>query len=116
MDNRELVLYAAGILDQKKAEDIVIFDVSERSGFTDYLVIATAASLRQMEALTDEVEDKMAEEGMFAHHIEGKGESGWVLADFGDIIVNIFTPQQREHYQLERIWKDCVQLDFEQTE
>ncbi len=116
MDNRELALLCAKTLDARKANDIVILDVAEKSGFADYFVIAGASSLRQLESLTDELEDKLAEQGVLVGHIEGKGESGWILMDFGDIIVNLFTAEQREKYQIEKIWKDCVRIDFEPAE
>ena len=112
MNNRETSLLIAETIDAKKGRDILILDISEKSGFADYFVIATANNLRLLEALSDEVEDRMADEGRIVSHIEGKGESGWILMDFGDIIVNLFTPEQREHYAIERIWKDCREVEF----
>ena len=116
MNNKEIALLAAKTLDAKKALDILILDISESSGFADYFVLATAANLRQLGALCDDVEDKLASEGVLVKHIEGKGESGWILMDFGDIIVNLFTAEQREHYQIERIWKDCPAVEFTPAE
>ena len=116
MNNRETALRTAEILDAKKARDITILDIGEKSGFADYFVIATAGSQRQMETLCEEVEEKLAEDELFVRHIEGKGGSGWILMDYGDIIVNIFTAEQREHYQIERIWNDCIRVDFQPTE
>ncbi len=112
MDNKEIALLAAKTLDEKKASDILILDISQISGFADYFVLATASNLRMLGALCDEVEDKLAAEAVLVKHIEGKGESGWILMDFGDIIVNLFTAEQREHYQIERIWKDCPEVEF----
>lgn len=116
MDNREIALLAAKTLDAKKAEDILILDISRNSAFADYFVLATASSLRLLGALCYEVEDRLAEKAVLVKHIEGKGNSGWILMDFGDIIVNLFTPEQREHYQIERIWKDCPEVGFEPAE
>ena len=116
MDNRESALMLANYLDSKKAGDIVIIDISEKSGFADFFVIATLGNLRQMAAVSDEIEDKMAENAWFAKNIEGRGESGWILMDFGDIIVNLFTAEQRDHYNIEKIWSDCIKLDFEPSE
>ena len=111
MTNRELAIYAAGVLDAKKAQDIVILDIAEKSGFADFFVIAQAGNARLLEALSDEIEDKMAEAGEALHHREGVGESGWILLDFGDIIINLFTKEQREHYNIEKVWADCVSID-----
>lgn len=113
MDIKETALYIADVLDKKKGSDIVIIDISEKSGFADYFVIAQAASLRQLDALMNEVEDALAKEEIFVKHIEGRGESGWVLMDYGDIIVNLFTQEQRNRYQIEKVWKDCPAVDFE---
>ena len=112
MDNKELTLFIAQTIDAKKGMDVTILDIGEKSGFADYFVIATANNLRLLEALCDEIEDRMAEKDRIVKHIEGKGNSGWILMDYGDIIVNLFTPEQREHYGIERIWKDCSEIEF----
>ena len=113
MENKELALMTAKTLDAKKGQDIVILDIAEKSGFADFFVIADAPNARLVEALADAAEDKMAEAGQPLHHREGVGESGWVLLDFGDIIVNVFTRAQREHYNIEKVWTDCDRLQFE---
>ncbi|HCU08064.1 MAG TPA: ribosome silencing factor [Clostridiales bacterium] len=111
MNNKEIALFIANALNEKKARDIVILDISETSGFADYFVITTAGSQRQMKALSDEVEDQLAEADTLVRHIEGKSGSGWILMDYGDVIVNIFTEEQRQHYQIEKIWNDCPVVD-----
>ena len=116
MDNRELALEAAKLLDMKKAENVVIIDVSEKSSFADFLVIASAGSERQTESLADDVEDKMAELGQNERLSEGKHKTGWVLLDFGDIIVNIFSRDMREKYDLEKVWGDCETIKVETEE
>ena len=113
MEIKEKAIYAADFLDSRKAADITIIDIAEKSGFADYFVIATAGSLRQLEALSGDLEDKMAEQSWLAHHVEGKGDTGWILLDFGDIIVNLFTEEQRNHYNLEKLWSDCITIDYE---
>ncbi|MCR4805961.1 MAG: ribosome silencing factor [Clostridia bacterium] len=113
MDNKELALLAAQLLDGKKARDISIIDIAEKSGFADYFVIATAGSMRQIAALADEVEDGLAKKDVFMDHKEGKGETGWVLLDYGDVIINLFTAEQRDRYQIEKVWIDCPHLSFE---
>lgn len=112
MENKTLALQIAQIADAKKASDIVIINISEKSGFADYFVIATASNSRQIEALSEEIEDKLAEESILVKHIEGSKESGWKLMDYGDIIVNIFSPEQRDRYQLEKVWNDCDRVEF----
>ncbi|MCQ2553609.1 MAG: ribosome silencing factor [Clostridia bacterium] len=112
MDNKELALKVAGIADDKKAQHILIIDIAEKSGFADYFILATASSYRQIDALADEIEDKLAEDGLLVKHIEGQGESGWVLMDYGDIIVNLFSEEQRSRYSIEKVWGDCDRVEF----
>ncbi|MEE0742452.1 MAG: ribosome silencing factor [Emergencia sp.] len=113
MNNRDFAMLAAKTLDNKKAEDIVIIDIMEKSSFADYLIIASGGSERQVNTLVDEVEDQMAKEGLIVKSIEGKQNSGWVLMDFGDLVVNIFTRDTREKYNIEKVWGDCSFLDLE---
>jgi len=113
MTNKELAILTAQTLEAKKAQDTVILDIAEKSGFADFFVIADAPNSRLLEALADAAEDKLAEAGEALHHKEGTGESGWVLLDFGDIIVNLFTKAQREHYNIEKVWADCDIVQFE---
>lgn len=114
MDNKEFALLAAKTLDDKKATDILAIDIMEKASFADYLVVATGNSERQVNSLVDDVEDAFAKEGLFVKNIEGKQNSGWVLMDFGDIIVNVFTKEQREKYGIEKVWGDCSFLDIEE--
>ena len=116
MDNREIALYTAKVLDAKKAQDITIIDIAEKSGFADFFVIATAPNLRLLSSLADEAEDKLAEQAVFMHHKEGENGSGWILLDFGDLIINLFTPEQREHYNIEKLWIDCDKIYYESEE
>ena len=113
MNNKETALYVADALDAKKASDIVILDIGERSGFADFFVIATAINPRNMQALSKEVENKLGELGIDVRHIEGRDSTDWVLMDYGDIIVNIFTDEQRDRYQIEKIWNDCIRIDYQ---
>lgn len=115
-DNRKTALLAARLLDAKKARDICIIDIAEKSGFADYFVIASAGSARQISALCDAVDDGLAKEGIVLDHREGSEESGWVLMDYGDVIVNLFTEEQRERYQIEKLWKDCPRLEADGQE
>ncbi len=98
---------AARILNNKKGIDIKIIDIGEKSSFADYLVMASGTGERQIGTLADYVEDGLAGEGVTVRNIEGKKESGWILMDYGDIIVNILTREMRERYNIEKVWADC---------
>ena len=116
MDNREIAMEAAKLLDQKKAQDVLVIDIAEKSSFADYLVLASAGSDRQAESLADNVEDRMAELGQNERLAEGRKHTGWVLLDFGDIIVNIFTAGMRDKYDLEKVWGDCETVQVKTEE
>ncbi len=116
MTNKEIALFIAKEMDNRKASDILIIDIAEKSGFADYFVLASTAGLRQLSALATNLEDKLAEEGILVDHIEGKGDSGWILMDYGDIIINLFTAEQREHYNIEKVWNDCDRIYYETAE
>ncbi|MDO4481289.1 MAG: bis(5'-nucleosyl)-tetraphosphatase (symmetrical) YqeK [Bacillota bacterium] len=116
MDNKSAAWKIAEVIDSKKGQDIVLIDISKTSGFADYFVITHAPSDRLMKTIADEVEDKLAELGIFLKHSEGKNGTGWILMDFGDIIVNVFSKEQRERYNLEKLWGDGEITYFEGTE
>jgi len=107
MNSREIADLSAKILDKKKGLDIVIMDIGEKSSFADYFVIASGSSERQVRALCDEIVENFEKEGIYAKSLEGKPPSGWVLMDYGDVIINIFTAETRERYNIEKIWGDC---------
>ena len=113
MTNSEYALLAAKTLSDKKAEDITVIDIQGKATFADYFVICSGSSERQVNSLTDEVEDRLAEAGLYVKSIEGKQGSGWILMDFGDIIVNLFTREMREKYSIEKVWGDCQFIEVE---
>ena len=84
-----------------------MIDIAEKSGFADYFIIATGNTERHINSLVDDVEDALAKEELLVKSVEGKDTSGWILMDFGDIIVNLFTPEMRDRYNIEKIWADC---------
>jgi len=112
MDSKSLALEAGKILDEKKGHDIMAIDISVKSSFADYLILASGNSIRQTGALADAVEDRFAELGHFPKGTEGKKESGWILQDYGDVIVNVLTDEMRERYNIESVWGDCELLDL----
>ena len=113
MDNKELAMVIATLLSDRKARDIKLIDISEKSGFADFFINATAGSIRQLGALADDVKDKFAEVGITPRNNEGRPESGWILVDGGDVIVNLFTTDTRDKYALERLWGDCETTTIE---
>lgn len=113
MNNRELALKMAKYLINKRAFDVVVIDITGKSSFTDYLIVATGGSERHIGTLATEINEQMTKQGVFAKGIEGKSESGWILLDFGDLIVNIFSTEQRERYHLEKVWADGSFLNIE---
>ena len=88
----------------KQASNIVLLDARGICSFTDYFVICSGESERQISAIYDEVGHRLKQEGVLPHHREGTVDSGWLLLDFGDIIVHIFAPSEREYYQLDDLW------------
>lgn len=113
MNNKEIAMKAANVLQEKKAKNISLIDIAEKSSFTDYLIVATGGSERQVGTLASELGNKLAEQGVFAKNVEGKRASGWILLDYGDLIINIFSEEQRSRYNLEKIWGDGIFLDIE---
>jgi ribosome-associated protein len=91
----------------KQATDIVLLDVRQICSFADYFVICSGESERQIGAIYEEVDQVLRKVGASPHHSEGTPDSGWVLMDFGDIIIHIFSPFEREYYQLEKLWSEA---------
>jgi ribosome-associated protein len=92
------------VLSDRQAEDVLLLDVRQVAGFTDYFVIATAENTRHMRALVDILEKDLRNEGIKARHVEGERDAGWVLVDYSDVIVHLFSPELREFYALEELW------------
>ncbi len=108
----QLAKAAANAAEEKIAERVTAIDVSDQMPLTDIFVIASAASERQIGSIVDEVEDRLRELGSKPIRREGEREGRWVLIDFGDIIVHIQHEDEREYYALERLWKDCPEIDL----
>ena len=100
----------------KLATDIVLIDVSDRLAITDVFVIATGANERQVEAIVDEIEDKLREAGHKPLRREGKRDGRWVLLDYSEIVVHVQHAEERVFYSLERLWKDCPVIEFDAEE
>lgn len=98
-------------LEDKKAEDIRVIDISEVSVLADYFLIASGKNRSQLQAMTDEVEEKLGRAGYPMKQSEGYDNANWILLDFGDIIVHLFDQENRLFYDLERIWRDGKMID-----
>jgi ribosome-associated protein len=109
---RDLALVAAQSAADKLATDIVLIDVSERLAITDVFVVATGNNERQVEAIVDEVEEKLRLAGSKPIRREGQRDGRWVLLDYGDIVVHVQHSEERVFYSLERLWKDCPFIPF----
>ena len=113
MTNKDYALLAGKFLSDKKAKDIVIIDIQGKATFADYFVLCSGTSERQINTLADQLEDAMYDKGLEVRAIEGKNASGWILMDFGDMIVNLFTEEMREKYSIEKVWGDCQFIEVE---
>lgn len=110
---REMALVAAQAAADKKAHDLVLLDVSEQLVITDCFMIASAPNERQVDAIVESVEKKMRAAGSKPVRREGEREGRWVLLDFVDLVVHIQHAEERSFYELERLWKDCPRIDFQ---
>jgi len=97
----------------KLATDIVLIDVSDRLAITDVFVIATGSNERQVEAIVDEIEEKLRQVGSKPLRREGKRDGRWVLLDYSEIVVHVQHAEERVFYALERLWRDCPMIDFD---
>lgn len=103
---REAARLAVEALSDKKAEDLKIIDISDVTVIADYFIIASGTNFNQVQAMADNVEETLGKAGFVPRQIEGYREASWILMDYNDIIVHIFTEENREFYDIERIWRD----------
>ena len=115
MTSEELARRLAAIADDKKATDLLALDVRGLVGYTDYLVICTARNERQAKAIHDEVYHQLKREGRLPARVEGEREAEWVLMDYLDSVLHIFTPELRERYRLEVLWGEADRLEWDQA-
>lgn len=94
----------------KKASDVTLIDIGQVTTLADYFVIATGTSNRQIGAVSAAIQERMDEEGIRLFHQEGLPDDGWVLLDYGQVIVHVFGPEERAYYDLERRWKEAPTL------
>jgi ribosome-associated protein len=113
MEPEQLARRLAGIADEKGASELVALDVRELVGYTDYLLIGTARNERQAKAVHDEIYHRMKREGWLPARVEGEREAEWILMDYLDCVVHVFTPDLRERYRLEMLWGEAPRLDLD---
>ena len=105
-ESKKVALLAIAALDDKKAEEIKVIDISEVSVIADYFIIASGNNPNQIRAMCDNVQEVLEKEGHLCKQTEGYDTANWVLMDFGDVIIHIFDRENRLLYDLERIWRD----------
>lgn len=103
-------------LEEKKAEDIKVIEIGEISVIADYFIIGHGNNTSQVEAITEEVEKTLEKNGFSVKRVEGAKNSGWILMDYGDIVVHVFVKEDRLFYDLERIWRDGKTIEKEELE
>ena len=108
----QIAAIAAHALNDKKAKDVKVLKTAEQTVLADYFVICTAASTTQIKTLADEVETVLEAHGENKLHREGYRSGGWVLIDFGCVVVHIFMEEARQFYNLERLWADAEEIDL----
>lgn len=113
-ESRDTALAAASAASSKQASEIVILDVHDLIVITDYFVLATGSSDRQVKTIVEEVEKALRELGRKPVRREGQTEARWVLLDYVDVVVHVFAPEEREYYSLERLWADAPRLRWEE--
>ena len=112
MEAYNILKIAANALNNKKARQLKALKIDDLTTLADFFLIATATSSTHVRALADEVEEKLKEQLVEPHHIEGKS-TGWIALDYVSVIVHIFTPQEREFYNLDSMWNDATQINLE---
>ena len=104
MNSIELARAIVSILEEKKGESIILVDIHEIASFTDYFIICTGTSDRMLDSLSRDVLEKVEQDIQLKAKIEGLPSDGWLVLDYGDVVVHLFSPDQRDYYHLEQLW------------
>lgn len=113
MESFEILKIAANALNSKKAKEMNAIKVSDLTVLCEYFLICTATSSTHVRALADEVEDKLEEAGLRPHHIEGRA-TGWIVLDYGSVVVHVFGRNEREFYGLDKMWNDAEHIELDE--
>lgn len=105
-DSKALASRIAQILDDKGATDIQILEVAHMTSITDFFVVASGRNVQNVHTLAEDLEDRLAEEGVEPRRKEGKNGARWIVLDYAHVIVHIFHPEERQYYSIERLWQD----------
>jgi ribosome-associated protein len=119
IQSEQLARRIASVADAKKAEDVVVLDMRGLVAYTDFLAVCTARNERQARAIVDEVRISLKRElGLLPGGVDGAGEAGWTIVDYLDCVLHVFTPEARDRYQLEDLWREAprLQLDLDAPE
>ncbi|HYF76171.1 MAG TPA: ribosome silencing factor [Symbiobacteriaceae bacterium] len=115
VESATLARAAALSADEKKGKDVRILDIRSISSVADYFVICTGTSTTHVRAIVDNVEEQLSGLGLTLHHMEGYQNGRWILLDFSDIVVHVMQQQEREFYNLERLWGDAPEVKFSEA-
>ena len=113
LDTESRVREAVSAADDRKAVDLKVLHLEKVSDFTDYFMICSGTSERQVQAIADAVQERLREEGVRPLHVEGFNRAQWVLLDYGDFVVHVFQEEPRRFYSLERLWGDAPDVTAE---
>lgn len=114
-DSKEIAVFACRAISAKKGKRIIILDLAGVSLITDYFIVCSANSRTQTKAIADHVEEEMKKAGILLGRREGYAEGRWILEDFGNVIIHIFLEEEREFYNLERLWGDAPLMEFTES-
>jgi len=111
--SREIIKIAYHVLEDKKGEDIKVLDIHEVSVIADYLIIASGKNVNQVQAMAEAVEEELIKNNFKLVHKEGYHSSGWILLDFGSVVIHVFDKEVRDFYCLERLWRDAPAISVD---
>ena len=114
LDSNQLARATVDIASNKKASEIVLLDIREVTTIADYFVICSGNNTRQIQTIADAIDEELDKQGAQLVHREGSADTGWILLDFGDVIIHVFGPKEREYYRLERLWSGAKTVVYVQ--
>lgn len=115
IDAREIALGCVNAALEKKAKDLTLLNVKENSAFTDYFLICSGASDRQVQAIASSIREKMKKDGVLPLGVEGESHGQWILMDYDDVVVHIFYEPIREFYDIERLWSEAPRMEVDEN-